>query len=508
MEIKKQCIKSGKTVFDSQIKTVCDGSIIVPDVKPDIDKVLEVDAETFLCDKTVEDGKVTLSGRVNVTVLYTPEGEGFAVCAIHGCFEFCEVIKRAEFVEGMQVVALCDADKVTYKLLNSRKIGIEAQVTMNVEAYAEDSLEYICDVEDDSAQCQYDTMHLCSADLFKEYRFAIDEKLLMPGTKPQIEEILKGNVVITDKEYKALADRVIIKGRVLLNLLYLTTNNEIDHLTLEQPFTEVVDMPGIAENTDCDICYEAGELKLKKEESADEQCVNMMLDITVIVRTEKEESVSALCDLYFTDSMEELGFDEISLEETTSHLNFQTIIKEMITKKENMPDVFGVYSAVAKPYIETVKAQKDKILVGGRLVVYVLYTTENEQVPICSMSEEIPFNYAIECNGDCDESDILLKGECEHISAVICSKDTVELRCGIRVSGRSVKKKKMRMISDIARGERIAREPGIIVYFTKKDDSVWDIAKKYRVKKECIINAVNSCEDFDDGMKIIIPITK
>ena len=47
MEVKKQCVNLGKTVFDGQVKASCEGNIIVPDVKPDIIKVLQVEADTF-----------------------------------------------------------------------------------------------------------------------------------------------------------------------------------------------------------------------------------------------------------------------------------------------------------------------------------------------------------------------------------------------------------------------------------------------------------------------------
>ena len=509
MEVKKQCVNLGKTVFDGQVKASCEGNIIVPDVKPDIIKVLQVEADTFLCDKTVENGKVTLSGKVNVTVLYTPEDDSLSVCAIRGCFEFCEVIKRSEFTDDMQIVAFCDADKVTYRLINSRKISVEALVAVNMQVVKNESIEYVSGIDGDDAQCRYENINISSFGLYKECGFELEESFSLPAGKPEIREILKGNVMILEKEYKTLNDKVVVKGKGIVDVLYLGCDGEIDHFGGEIPFTEVVDMSGIFEDTECDISFEVCDVKLAFDGDKESgQCINVSFDVTLGIKTENEQSVTALSDCYFTDAHEQLEYIDVCADETVARPKFSAVLKEVLTKKEGMPDISGVYSAVAKPCVESVKVQGSKILVGGKVVIYVLYTTDNIQVPVCSINEEVPFNYAIECEKLSDECDILLKGECEHISSVICSGDAVEVRCGIVICGRVVKKRCVRMISDAQKGECLCKENGILVYFAKKGDCVWDVAKKYRVCGSCVYDSLQGSEEICEGMKLIIPVYK
>lgn len=509
MEVIKQCVNLGKTVFDGQIKAGCNGSIIVPDIKPDIIKVLQVDADTFLCEKTVENGKVTLSGKVNVTVLYIPEDEESCVCAIKGCFEFCEVIKKPEFDQGMQILAVCDAEKVSYKLINSRKIGVEATITINVQVIEESSFEVVQNIDGDDAQCRYECINVTSPGVYKEHCFGIEESFSISGAKPQIKEILKGNVMILDKEYKALADRVIVKGNGMLSCLYLGENSEIEHFQKEMPFTEVVDMLGVYEDADCDISFEVGELKLDCEKNGDgESVVSVGYDVTCAIKTEQEQSVTAVSDCYFPDAEEVLEYIDVCADEIVARPKFSTVIKEMIKTDDKMPEISGIYSAVAKPYIDSVKLQGNKICVSGKIIVYVLYTTDSIQVPVCSLNEEIPFSYAIDCDGLTEDANILLKSECEHISSVICSNNTVEVRCGILIQGRVAKKKNVRMIADAKKGEVICKECGILIYFAKSGDSVWDVGKKYRVPQKCICDSMQGKDEICEGMKLIIPVSK
>lgn len=501
MEIKKQFINPGKRVLDTQVKSGCEGSIIVPDVKSDIVRVLQVEAETFLCDKTVEDGRVTLSGKVNVTVLYTPE-EGERLCAIKGSFEFCEVIKRSEFESGMKIHAVCDAEKVTYRLINSRKVGIEATVIINVQVFGEESIECIGEITGGEAECLYSNICFNTAGFFREMTFAMEECLSLPDGRPEPLEILKGNAVITQKEYKALTGKVVVKGKGILNVLYLAKTGETEHFEWEMPFTEVVDIPEIAEDALCDITYEVGDLKL----SCDENGVNVRFDVTCGIRAEEIGELSALCDCYFTDCDALVEYTDVDVRETVARPRYSVVLKEIISKKEGMPDIAGVYSAVAKPVIESVTPANGKILVCGKVIIYVLYTTDDVRMPVCSMSCEVPFEYTIDCGELSEGCDILLKGECEHIGSIICSGDSVEVRCGISIYGRVVKKKKQRFIKEVKKGDYLCRETGMLVYFAQKGDNIWDVAKKYHIPQKCVRDAMEGKEGINEGMKLIMPL--
>ena len=137
MQIKKQEANVGKAIFSGEIKSGAEGSIIVPDVKPDILKVLQVDAESFLEEKTIDNGKLILKGKVSVNVLYIPDAEGCNVQCIKGIFDFCETLKRSEFEQGMEVSASCEISRVGYKLINYRKLGTEASIVLDVNITSE-----------------------------------------------------------------------------------------------------------------------------------------------------------------------------------------------------------------------------------------------------------------------------------------------------------------------------------------------------------------------------------
>lgn len=509
MQIKKQEINVGKAVFEGEIKSGAEGSIIVPDVKPDILKVLQVDAETFLTEKTIDNGKLILKGQVCVNVLYVPETEGERVQCIKGCFEFCETVKRAEFEQGMEVIALCDTSKVGYKLINSRKIGIESQIIINVSVNTAEKMSFACGIED---PCEIKSDNICIKEFSenKEITFKIDETVDLPCG--DAVEILKSNITISEKDYRAITGKVILKGKVCTSLLYVTERCSYEHFDFEIPFTEVVDYEGIEEECECDVTYEILDTELRLVDSLNEngKSVSLSIRVQANIKWEKCAYTEYIKDCYFTDFECDFEYKEIDCEEIARKTMFSAIEKHIIEKSENTPDISKVYTTVAKPYITSTDIQNGKIAVSGRIVVYVLYISDDEKCPISGIGEEIPFSYLIECPEATRETDVLLNVECEHISCTINSSSCVEIRCGIAICGRVIRKKKVKVISEISARDIDEKDRAMVIYFVKEKDTLWSVGKNYHVKCKdiCECNQLNEGEELKIGQKIVIPVSK
>lgn len=504
MQVRKRNINIGKTVFDGEIKTSTEGNINVPDVNPDILKILQVDAEAFLCEKIIENGKLTLKGKVNINVLYLPDGGENRICCIKSCFDFSEILRRAEFEEGMDVCACCDAEKVSYKIINSRKIGIEAHLLLSAEVTADEDCCFVCGIEEASAQTKYNNVIVSEKGICREFSFSVAETVNIPTDNGTATEILKHTVSIFDKEYRCLSGKLVIKGNINVYILYLCENQTCRNLEVEIPFTEVFDIDEICEDSLCDITYSVGNSSFVLTGGT----ADMSANITVSVKTERREEISLLFDCYFIDSEEIISRRTIETEEVLSRPLYSAVMKEILRKDDTLPEIAGIYTISAKPIITATQIQNGRLAVSGKTAVCVLYTADNGQMPVCSITEDIPFSCMIDC--DCGEKDAqaALLCECEHVSYTINSASTVEIRYGISVKGKLLKKKQMEIIDDVTSAPLVDAKKGIIIYFAKKDDVLWNISKRYRVKAESIIAANDLEEDtvFSGGEKLIIPV--
>ena len=75
MELIKKPINTCDTIAKGTAQAMADGDVIVPDTKPDILKLLQVDSEASITDKYIENGRLVLCGRVDYKVLYIPDSE-------------------------------------------------------------------------------------------------------------------------------------------------------------------------------------------------------------------------------------------------------------------------------------------------------------------------------------------------------------------------------------------------------------------------------------------------
>jgi len=472
-------------------------------------KILQVDAETFLNEKTVDNGKLVLKGKVCVNVLYVPESESDRVECIKGCFDFYETVKRAEFDQNMDITAICDAKKIGYKLINSRKVGIEAHIGIDVNVTEREYISFISGIEEELCQVKTGVICINEACDAKEFTFKIDETVDIPCK--DAAEVLKSNVSIIEKDYQVITGKTVIKGKASASVLYVTEKGRYEHFDFDLPFTEVFDSDNIQEGCECEISYEILETEFKLIDNVNEEgkTLSVYIEVRVLVRTENCIETEYVQDCYFTDSDCHMESTEIETEKVLEKPMFSTIEKYIIEKKEDLPEISSIYTSVAKPYITSIDVQNGRIAVSGRITICVLYMSDNAQCPLSGMSEEMPFSHMIDCANASKESDVLLNIECEHISCVINGANNVEVRCGIGISGRVVKKSKVRVISDITLSEIDKKDKALIIYFVKEGDTLWSIGKNYHVKcdsiREC--NHMEGDELFA-GQKIIIPVVK
>jgi len=509
MQIKKQDANVGKAIFSGEIKSEADGSIIVPDIKPDILKVLQVDAESVLEEKAVDNGKLILKGKVYVNVLYIPDTENGNVQCIKGVFDFCETVKKSEFQQGMDIVATCDINRVGYKLINSRKIGIEAHISLNVNITSENCVSFVCDVESDCAETKSDIVSMKDISVNKEFTFQVEEKIELPGSCNV--EILKSTTAVIEKELRAITGKIIAKGKIKSSILYVTESGNYEHIDSEFPFTEVFDWEDAEEDIDYDVFFEILESEFKfnnNTENADNS-ITAYLKVKVIIQKESFKDVVCIKDCYFTNSDCEFKYITIPCEKVCLRPNISTIVKQVIEKNDDLPEISKIYTIQANPYITSTEIINNNIKVSGKIAVCVLYISDNDKIPLSGLSDEIPFTQTIECDNLSDEIEIDLYVETEHIGYTLNSENSIEVRCGILIKGNVIKKSEVKIISDITINALSNRDNAMIIYFVTEEDSLWNIGKEYHVKCDEILkcNNINE-EDICVGKKIVIPVVK
>lgn len=511
MELIKESVKVNETIHKGSTQTMVESDIIVPDTKPDILKVLQVDAIACITQKSAENGRVMLNGRVYLKILYIPDKEGEKIKSIITSCDFSQPIENSGITEESLIAVDASAERVEFLLKNSRKLQIKAIAAIDYEIFALKTLEIAVDTEaDEKIELKKENIKLQNAVDFCEHEIGVHERIEVPSGQTSIKELLKVDTKITDTEHKTVTGKIVVKGVVYVCMLYSDDNCNTEFVEEEINFTEVLDSCDVSEETVCDVDYVITDMDCKIEEDGDGDNRIVDIDVSVNVRVKATECVNLeiISDCYEPYKKTTLTREEIVLDEVAAKPCAQNTIREIVDVGANAPAVSGVYNVIAKPYITKAELQRNKFLCEGRIEAYILYLSESSENPVYSIKKEIPFSYMLDCDAEGGGLIPEVKAEIMHTGYNLNAAGEIELRCNLSLNANIIRRRSISIITEITTEDiSDSDKKGIVIYFVQKGDSIWSIAKNYGVPKESILsfNDLNEEDKLKQGARLFIP---
>lgn len=510
MELIKETVSVGQTIYSQQAQTYADGDIIVPDVKPDILKIMQVDAAAMIKEKTVSDGCVFVRGSVDMKILYIPDSKDDTIKSINTTLDFAYKAEKKSICAGMSATAFADVDKVDFRLINSRKLSVKVFVGVDINVTGVRNIDFATGIDGASnAEIKKAPVQVNSAVADCDREFVVRENMEVPSGKASIGEILKVDLKISDKEIKALTGKAVIKGTANISVLYSGDNSSIEFMEADIPFCEVVDIPDLIEDADCDMDCGVCDLfyKVSEDNDGDMRIVNTEFAIAAHICAYKTVRTDIIEDCYIPNCDMTIERVDEQIEEVISSPSTQNTIREIVKIDKNAPQINGIYHIVTKVNVNDTQTENGRICVGGKVDVYILYITDSEDSPIYSCKKEIPFTTTIDAP-DCERgADCEIKTEVQHVSYSLNMSNEVELRIILKVDAKLLRRRMLELVSQINEPCERKNNSGIIIYFVQSDDTLWDIAKRYGVAINNVLdfNGISDKDKITCGQRLIIP---
>ena len=112
-----------------------ESSIIVPDIKPDIVKPIDLSGNVCIYKKEVLDGKVRIDGNVNAYVIYLADNEEESIRSLNTNIDFTQVLDFEGCNSDMSVDENVSVKSIECKILNGRKINVKATLQFEMKVY-------------------------------------------------------------------------------------------------------------------------------------------------------------------------------------------------------------------------------------------------------------------------------------------------------------------------------------------------------------------------------------
>ena len=511
MELVKENITVNQVCTKGTVRSQVDEDIIVPDVKPDILKILQLDASACVTDETVTDGRASAEGRVDLKILYIPDSETEKIKSINASFDFVRNIDNKAIKSGMTAVISANVENAEFSLINSRKLRVKVTVALDYEIACENNIEIAVDAEDSgSAEVLKDNILLQNCVGICSESFKLCENIQVSASQSAIGEILKVDARITDSEYKAVTGKIIIKGAAAASVLYTDEEGQIRFMEAEIPFTEVIECEEASDDTVCDIDYSVSSVdcEVKEDSDGDRRIAALEICIRAQVKATENVAVDMISDCYEPYMKTELIKEETELEEVISRPQTQCTVRETVEVGEDAPAVSGVYDVITRPKVSDTRLENGKLVTEGKIETYILYLTGSEDNPVYSLKRDIPFSCAMETDADGDGLIPEIKAEVRHTAYNLNMAGEIELRCILALNANIVRKRTIELIEDIVTENRSeAENRGIVIYFVQSGDTLWEIAKRYAVPMGAVteFNSLTDGSDISVGTRLFIP---
>lgn len=487
-------MKKEKVCLNRKVKTILKklelkSDILVPDIKPDIVSIINTNGIPYVIKENVEYGKVKVEGNIESYIIYLADtGENRSISTT---LSFFEVIEDERIKENSVIDVRPMIVNIENKILNERKVELTIYLVLKIEISEEDEIELLSEYDDYDIEKLEKNLKIKNIVSRNKIQNSLKD-ILKVEDNSKILEIFKVDIEVKNVETKMSFNKLLAKSEVEICLLYLDENKCVRKINSSFPLMTFIDVQNSSDNYMVDIDYIVRNVFFKIQNEGDSIEFQIDFEIQSVLYEEKE--IKVIEDVYSLTKVLDVGSKCVNLEIITND-EIENLVKLNETYKiDNMKNLLGseinVYKVNQKDINENINVEGEVIL----KLYYEINGDNNIKINLI----KVPFIYK------CTNADnVNFKIEKYEIKEVLGG---INLYVEI-VDECSSNFKDITLINEIKVQEDLnVDDYNLIVYFVKKGDTIWNIAKRFRVTMDSIvkINELEGKDKLNVGEKLYI----
>lgn len=481
-ELKKTGIDRYNAVFSACFSREETAETVVPDVLPDIARIIDTDAAVFLRGKEAVNGRATVTGSLECTVIYLPDGEqGLRKLSL--TLPFSAAAEAPEIREGCRMVAKLSLNSAETRLLNPRKVLVRADVCCAVSCFERDTLAL---TEEISAEHGVQTLKKSASVSFIgsvcEKTFVLSDEYQLSASKPAMGEVLKTKAEVSASDVKGVGNKLVFKGTARFRLLYAASEGgQPVSEEFSTNFSQLLEMEGAGEDAVAELTImPTGAYFEPRTTPGGTGALGVELHLVAQAVCWRNATVDYVADAYSCGFDAQVLTDTEELEHVERALELRETVRELLETPEQAYDVVSVSVFPGQPEAE-----------GGRvsvpLAVQAIYRTES------GGTASVGRRLAVECGAELEPgcaARVMGVRSAEVYAAPAAG--GLEIRLPVEITVLVTKKVSLQEVKglslDMEAPLSSAGRPSVtVVPFDGAD--IWSIAKKYRTTPALILAA-------------------
>lgn len=476
--MEKQLVKINRKVLSKEKEISLNLDFIVPDVKPDIVAIIDTNAGTYIYNEELGSGKIRLDGNVDSRVLYLSDSGETKSLSV--ALDFSEVIEDELITPDLRFYSSAELLSIDTRIVNERKVSVSARAKLYVSFYEAKEIELISSLDGfENIEIKEEKCKIKNLVGTNKAKSSIKE-VIECDTMDNILDIIKFEIQIKNTENKVSVNKVLSKSDCEINIIYQTEEGEVKEKNAIYPIMTFIDLDGVKENYILETRTNLRNMQVVLVQN-EQNKISVNLEFETYLQVYESKEISVIDDLYSLNRS--LNFTKKEFE---AELDSEIIKNTFSIAEEIMlEDVSQVVDSKA-----TIRVlSKERV---GSYVNYNIEVTAKIMYKLDSRSgiavKNITFNTVAKIEeGENDETTFYISNE-------KYSLNNDRINCNIEIVG-VLKKNSLKTISvldDIEEGtDEYKPEYSMVVYFVKPKDTIWKIAKNFKVSMQSIIDSNN-----------------
>lgn len=504
VDVTKENFVLNKIVGQKSETIIVEGDMIVPDIKPDILSTINTTGNVCVYKKEVLDGKIRIDGDVNVYVIYLADNQEETIRSLNTNIDFTQILDLDGCTPSMSLDENVKIKAIECKVLNGRKIKVSATLQFDLAIYSNENVDIINqinNIEDiQSCKSNLNVNSLVGEGCSKAYA----KDTIAIENIDNLAEILKVDIAIVNKDIKISYNKVLGKADVNTKIMYLTEDNRIKVAQNNIPIMGFVDIENINEDNICDMKYKLKNVVVKPN-SVEEHSIYIEVEVELYCRAYENKDICIIQDMY--SPTQNIDFNQRCINTMSNKCEIKSTCN--IREKMIIPEINGneIYDVEVTPIILSKNATKTRVMYEGEVRLNFIFAS-NSTSGINVKQTKLPFNYNVDSELILQDMNIDTQIEISNPNFIVGTDGTIDTNIDLEFKLNMSNTTKINIIDEVNIDEtRDKQIYSMIIYFVKPDDTLWNIAKKFKSTVEDILR-VNNIEDENKisiGQQLFIP---
>ena len=469
--------RTGK-LFEYGVELPVEQEILLADYDSPVFKIIKSNIECTVTQKYITGGKLNVEGFFRISVFYRPpQSKNITVVnkrvPFQKSFDIAEEVKAPYFI-----TVFGDIRYVNTRAINPTRIDIRGAYGLTARVYGGVSRGIVTAVNSKNVcrDSREISRFVMSARGIRQ--FSTESEINSPGDFEKVLNISSNAGGMTVTVYN---DKVNIKGEITADIAYTVKDSrEIQIQSKSFVYNQIVDVPGAKEK---DIAFaDLDIVNVAITQNSETEKVSCIITAALDVKCFVKSRVIAVTDAFSKKYRDIKRTKDILRDGNITAVNrtIQVFVSDTVPYPCKVLYSFG---SVGNPQVIQ---EGDKCLLKSKVTVNVFRTNGENDMECYTKTEDCTLDIGEKINRN---NEYILTCRVASVSATGAS-DSIKAGVNISINGFVIKREKytvMEKYSENTEKPLEETENALILYYGKKGEKVFDIARRYRADINFIV---------------------